>query len=120
MVGERSRNVSDATWVGVPWEGFPLCTKATWPVKNCVSSLFIVLGGTAPVYDVYPGTPSNGSTVPNSPGSGAGGYWSYHPGGCNFLFCDGSVRFVKDTINAQTFRALSTRAGSEVIGSDAY
>ena len=81
---------------------------------------------------------------------------SYHPGGLNFAFCDGSVRFLKNTIQSWTFQtaqadsygdaipdgttydatnilwgttanyrpgvyqALSTRAGGEVISSDAY
>jgi prepilin-type N-terminal cleavage/methylation domain-containing protein/prepilin-type processing-associated H-X9-DG protein len=45
---------------------------------------------------------------------------SYHPGGVNALFCDGSVRFIKDSINWMTWRALGTIASGEVISSDAY
>jgi prepilin-type N-terminal cleavage/methylation domain-containing protein/prepilin-type processing-associated H-X9-DG protein len=45
---------------------------------------------------------------------------SRHPGGINTVFCDGSVRFVKNTINLFTWRALSTSQGGEVISSDAY
>ena len=45
---------------------------------------------------------------------------SYHPGGVNMLLADGSVRFVKDSINGVTWRALSTIAGGEVISSDSY
>jgi prepilin-type processing-associated H-X9-DG protein len=45
---------------------------------------------------------------------------SMHPGGVNALMCDGSVRFVKDSINRQTWWALGTRARGEIISSDAY
>ena len=43
---------------------------------------------------------------------------SYHPNGVNTLLTDGSVRFVNNSISQQTWRALGTRAGDEVIGSD--
>ena len=45
---------------------------------------------------------------------------SNHTGGVNVGFCDGSVHFIKDSINVQTWWALGTRNMSEVIGSDQY
>ncbi|QDV39148.1 DUF1559 family PulG-like putative transporter [Tautonia plasticadhaerens] len=43
-----------------------------------------------------------------------------HPGGVNLLLADGSVRFIKDAIDLATWRALSSRAGGEVISGDQY
>jgi prepilin-type N-terminal cleavage/methylation domain-containing protein/prepilin-type processing-associated H-X9-DG protein len=45
---------------------------------------------------------------------------SYHPGGVNTLFADGSVRFVKDSINQRVWWALGTRANGEVVSADSY
>ena len=45
---------------------------------------------------------------------------SQHPGGVNTLFADGSVRFIKNTVDPTTWRNLGTIAGGEVISSDAY
>jgi prepilin-type N-terminal cleavage/methylation domain-containing protein/prepilin-type processing-associated H-X9-DG protein len=48
------------------------------------------------------------------------GAQSNHPGGVNVSFCDGSVKFIKDSINAGTWGALATMAGGEVISADSY
>ena len=45
---------------------------------------------------------------------------SYHPGGVNALFGDGSVKFVKSTVNGYTWRALGTPNGGEVVSADAF
>jgi len=44
----------------------------------------------------------------------------FHPGGVNVLFLDGSVRFIKNTIAYNTWYALGTHNGGEVISSDSY
>jgi prepilin-type N-terminal cleavage/methylation domain-containing protein/prepilin-type processing-associated H-X9-DG protein len=45
---------------------------------------------------------------------------SNHPGGVNVLMCDGSVKFVKNTISYATWWALGTRANSETVSGDSY
>jgi prepilin-type processing-associated H-X9-DG protein len=45
---------------------------------------------------------------------------SYHRGGVNALFADGSVRWIRESVHWQAWRALGTVAGSEVISADAY
>jgi len=51
---------------------------------------------------------------------GQWGFRSQHPGGANFLFADGSARFLKETINNDVLRALGTRNLGEVVSADAY
>jgi prepilin-type N-terminal cleavage/methylation domain-containing protein/prepilin-type processing-associated H-X9-DG protein len=45
---------------------------------------------------------------------------SRHPGGINTLMTDGSVKFIKDSINRATWWALGTKANGEVLSADAY
>jgi prepilin-type N-terminal cleavage/methylation domain-containing protein/prepilin-type processing-associated H-X9-DG protein len=44
---------------------------------------------------------------------------SYHTGGLNFVFADGSVKFVSNQISRATWRALATYNGGEILGPDA-
>jgi prepilin-type processing-associated H-X9-DG protein len=45
---------------------------------------------------------------------------SFHPGGANFAFADGSVRFIKDSVSMLTYQQIGTRNGGEVVSSDSY
>jgi prepilin-type N-terminal cleavage/methylation domain-containing protein/prepilin-type processing-associated H-X9-DG protein len=45
---------------------------------------------------------------------------SIHAGGVNVLACDGSVKFIKSTINVPAWRAFGTRNGGEVISADSF
>jgi len=56
----------------------------------------------------------------NSPNFDDRDSMSYHQGGSNFLFTDGSVKFIKLTINPTIYQALGSRAGGEVVGADQY
>ncbi len=67
-------------------------------------------------YEAFPG-------LLNTGGNNAGAndeLFSFHPGGINCLFGDGSVRFIKATISPVTLRGLVTLSGGEVISSDSY
>jgi prepilin-type N-terminal cleavage/methylation domain-containing protein/prepilin-type processing-associated H-X9-DG protein len=53
-------------------------------------------------------------------GSGVVPPTSSHPGGVNVGMCDGSVKFIKDSVANQSWWALGTRGGGEVISSDSF
>ncbi len=66
---------------------------------------------------------------PNYTGYDCGDYYitgahiaarSAHPGGVNVAFCDGSVRFIRDSIALDTWKKLGTRAGGEVVDENAF
>jgi prepilin-type N-terminal cleavage/methylation domain-containing protein/prepilin-type processing-associated H-X9-DG protein len=49
-----------------------------------------------------------------------GGFSSSHPGGSNFLFGDGSVHYLRTSIDAGVFRLLGNRADGVPIGDDQF
>ncbi|AMV40304.1 DUF1559 domain-containing protein [Planctomyces sp. SH-PL62] len=48
------------------------------------------------------------------------GFSSFHSGGSNFGMADGSVRYVKQSVDQRTYNALGSRRGGEITSSDAY
>jgi len=76
----------------------------------------------------YLNTLYNHHAPPNAPAADCVTYhnpgWkaarSLHPGGINTLYCDGSVRFSRNTVDPATWRALATRAGKELFWDDTY
>ncbi len=45
---------------------------------------------------------------------------SNHPGGVNVGFLDGSIKFIKESVSNQTWWAIATRAGGEVVDASSY
>jgi hypothetical protein len=41
---------------------------------------------------------------------------SHHPGGVDVALCDASVKFVSDSVDMRTWRAVATRAGDDLPG----
>ncbi len=61
------------------------------------------------------GSRINDPPIPLAP---VGGFGSLHPGGANIAFGDGSVRFLKPTINPKVYRMMGSRADGGVFNDD--
>lgn len=112
MLGERTSPVPDTTWVGAIPAGL-ICTGTGSPSKrDCRPSNVMVLG--------FSGPDSKGGRIHTPKFKDAGIYSSQHPGGGNFAFADGSVRFFKTSIDPTVFSQIATRAGGENVDPDGY
>jgi prepilin-type processing-associated H-X9-DG protein/prepilin-type N-terminal cleavage/methylation domain-containing protein len=110
------------------WSSGPTATQALHSIgllQGACLGVTALRGGYSPPFDEPMNNPlalpaidcNNGCTNSGTqPGAydTISGFRSAHSGGCNFLFCDGSVRFVTDAVSAATYRALSTMAGSDI------
>jgi prepilin-type N-terminal cleavage/methylation domain-containing protein/prepilin-type processing-associated H-X9-DG protein len=111
FVGERSSNLAYAAWTGAVTGG--QVSPKTPDLNNYgpEGAPVLALGHTGNAADVPPHTP-------NSPVNHVDDFWSVHPMGVNFLFVDGSVHKISDSISPPVWWALGTKAGGEVIDGD--
>jgi prepilin-type N-terminal cleavage/methylation domain-containing protein/prepilin-type processing-associated H-X9-DG protein len=90
----------------------------TWGTPN--TSLLDVLASGSQCVRSNPQNPPcdpNGSSATNGMVISAR---SKHPGGVNVGLCDGSVKFIKNSISLVTWRALSTIRGGEIVSADSF
>jgi prepilin-type N-terminal cleavage/methylation domain-containing protein/prepilin-type processing-associated H-X9-DG protein len=76
-------------------------------------------------YPLPPSPPEPGAVEASVQGgllpmSYVGGFSSDHPVGANFLLCDGSVRFIKESIDQRVLRRLGNRADGELIDDEQF
>jgi prepilin-type N-terminal cleavage/methylation domain-containing protein/prepilin-type processing-associated H-X9-DG protein len=114
MFGERRRR--DPAFDRLSNDSFANYSGWAWADRGSFAYLF---GAAVPINWVIP--PSTRS----DPGSvfeylRFNAFGSFHPGGANFCFADGSVRFLGDDTALVVLQALSTRANGEVIDASQY
>ena len=90
------------TWKGDWWPSGQSCTYSHTQTPNRRACY-------------YPGLGQPGAAAMNALAAS-----SQHPGGVNVLFMDGTVRFIKSTVNGVTWAALGTVAGGEVVSADQF
>jgi len=126
LVGERAWAFTEGVWAGVVANG----TTRRGPKNPCPTT-------GAPYYAAATLVQAHGHVLntDTDPDGGLDDYSSLHPGGANFAFADGSVRFLKSVLrnsgqtsggatiyspNSLILQALSTRSGGEVLSADSF
>lgn len=107
-LGERSHRLGQATWVG------SVTGAIMFPTDGDDIGRYRTEGSSGMVL----GHVGEGKG-PGDPKGDVNTFYSLHSGGgVNFLFADGHVQFLKATMDYRTYKALSTKAGGEVVSGE--
>jgi prepilin-type N-terminal cleavage/methylation domain-containing protein/prepilin-type processing-associated H-X9-DG protein len=117
-------------WSGPPSSSNPIPAGLLVPPANCNANITAAYYAGTAYYRDHPGFTSSyvHTAVPNSktgdcmdPNNDAHvAARSYHTGGVNVSYCDGSVRFIKDSISLVVWKGVGTRGGGEILSADQY
>jgi len=86
--------------------------------KAPVTSAFADVGnltGSAACFKSAPSAPGTKGMTTSGGTHRTPNFRSDHPGGCHFLFADGSVHFLTETIDMLPYQQLSTMQGGEIV-----
>ncbi len=104
-----------AGWVN--WQPWSIYKGLTWAYTDAWEKhvyAHLLPPNAAPIVTYYT------NTFRCSEGDGAMNPTSNHPGGVNVSFMDGSVHFIKNSVNLQTWWFMGTRGRGEIISADSY
>ena len=122
VAGEKTAFLADASWVGIipgyrhfAYNTFASAGTGGIGVNYDYAGAILASHSGPSLYEspqvIHP---------PNSPLGHTDEFYSLHPDGGNVLLGDGSVRFIKQSINLRAWQALSSRSNGEVISADSY
>lgn len=102
LAGDMAFGVQKYLYSTGPNKGQPRCGNTTWAMGYASYSFTTT--------HVMLNTWTHNA---NSSESGLSAFRGNHVGGCNFAFGDGSVRFLSESMDADVYRAMGTRAGKD-------
>jgi prepilin-type processing-associated H-X9-DG protein len=117
FIGEHLSRLSQKAWAGT--------VPGAWsqPTAQFAAQAGTTADAAATLLLVHSGpTPSEPGVIhpPNDEHAHVCQMYSDHPNGCNVMTCDGSARFITNSIDRTVWAALSSFNGGEPIPGDAY